>query len=107
MRFLHVARMANHASSISSSGSFQNSKDVLARHTEAKPYHWSIELRYPSPDGRAAQAQAETMSAAEQMFFLGAPLAHVVQYEEGLRADRQERDLRRLARLRTAFRRRG
>ena len=32
-----------------------------------------------------------SMSASEQMFFLGAPLAHVVQYEEFLRAGRIER----------------
>jgi hypothetical protein len=45
------------------------------------------------------------MPASELMFFLGAPFVHVVRYEEELRATRHEKNLRRLARLRTVSRR--
>ena len=40
------------------------------------------------------------MTAAEQMFFVGAPLAHVVQYEEHLKAMRRDQAGRRHARAR-------
>lgn len=40
------------------------------------------------------------MNAAEQMFFFGAPLAHIVGYEEHLREARREQAARRLARSR-------
>lgn len=33
----------------------------------------------------------QLMTASEQMYFLGAPLAHVVQYQEHLRAARRTR----------------
>lgn len=33
----------------------------------------------------------ESLTASEQMFFLGAPLAHVMHYEEKLRGDRRRR----------------
>ena len=46
---------------------------------------------------------AETMTAAELMFFFGAPLAHVVEYEENLKAVRREQAARRLARARNPF----
>jgi hypothetical protein len=52
--------------------------------------------RIPSHSGAAVQLQ--TMPASEQMFFLGAPFAHVVRYEEELRATRPEKNLRRFAR---------
>jgi hypothetical protein len=61
------------------------------------------QVRLSSHSGAAAQLQ--TMPASEQMFFLGAPFAHVVRYEEELRATRHEKNLQRLARLRTASRR--
>lgn len=51
-------------------------------------------------DASAYALMAESMTASEQMFFLGSPLAHVVQYEDELRADR----LRRVANLRQARR---
>jgi hypothetical protein len=41
----------------------------------------------PTADGQAGLTP-ETMTAAEQMFFLGAPLAHVVEYEKMLRIRR-------------------
>lgn len=53
----------------------------------AHPYAWWLELRVPSEEERRA-AQL-FMSASEQMFFVGAPLAHVVQYQEHLRAKQQ------------------
>ncbi len=45
------------------------------------------------PDPSAHTLAAETMTASEQMFFLGAPLAHVVDYEEALREDRLRRSV--------------
>jgi hypothetical protein len=59
---------------------------------------WTVAL--PRPRGAERYLRAETMNAAEQMFFLDAPLAHVVQYEEHLRAVRQERATRRIVRAR-------
>jgi hypothetical protein len=50
----------------------------------AHPYARWLELRVPSEEER--RAGQLNMSASEQMFFVGAPLAHVVQYEEHLRA---------------------
>jgi hypothetical protein len=43
------------------------------------------------------------MTAAELMFFFGAPLAHVVKYEEHLNALRRDQAARRLARRRQPF----
>ena len=56
-------------------------------------YSWSVVLPHPRDRGRRSSAPA--LNASEQMFFFGAPLAHVVQYEEHLRAGRQERAFRR------------
>lgn len=58
-------------------------------------YSWSIALdrRGPLPD-------ASELTAAEQVFFLGAPLAHVLAYEEHLKARRLNWQLSRFARLR-------
>lgn len=50
----------------------------------------------PGYDGTVA----ERMTASEQMYFLGAPLAHVLHYEDELRDDR----LRRAVSLRAARR---
>jgi hypothetical protein len=51
-----------------------------------RAYSWEIPLRKPMiPD---ALLSPETMTAAEQMFFLGAPLAHVVEFEKRLRVRR-------------------
>jgi len=50
--------------------------------------------------GRNRLLSAATMNAAEQMFFFDAPLAHVVHYEDQLRAARHEQATRRLARAR-------
>ena len=53
---------------------------------------------------RAARSlAAETMTAAELMFFFDAPLAHVVEYEEHLKAIRREQAARRLARAHRPF----
>jgi hypothetical protein len=61
---------------------------------------WTIVL---APRDGARALQAETMTAAEQMFFFGAPLAHVVEYEEQLKVLRREQAARRLARARKPF----
>ena len=48
-----------------------------------KPYSWTVELpAFPATGDPAG------MSASEQMFFLGAPLAHVVAYEQDLKQAR-------------------
>jgi hypothetical protein len=56
----------------------------------AHPYAWWLELRVPSEEER--RAGQLNMTASEQMFFVGAPLAHVVQYEDHLRK-REQRGL--------------
>lgn len=43
----------------------------------------------PAPAEVASVVTA--MTASEQMFFLGSPLAHVVRYEDELRTERLER----------------
>jgi hypothetical protein len=49
-------------------------------------YAWRLCLR--APGTRERFLSPETMTPAEQMFFLGAPLAHVVDYERQLRTKR-------------------
>ena len=51
-------------------------------------YCWEIWLRRPDLDDPALDTS--TMTAAEQMFFLGSPLAHVIEYEKHLRARRTD-----------------
>ena len=63
-------------------------------------YSWSLVL--PHPRDRTGPA-AQALNASEQMFFFGAPLAHVVLYEEHLRAVRQEKAIRQLARTPRSF----
>jgi hypothetical protein len=53
-------------------------------------YHWATELSRSS-----LPATQALMTAAEQMFYLGAPLAHVVQWEEEKRARRLRSRFRR------------
>ena len=66
----------------------------------ASAYAWSLVLPHPRDrTGLAAQA----LNASEQMFFFGAPLAHVVLYEEHLRAIRQEKAIRQQARTPRSF----
>jgi hypothetical protein len=65
----------------------------------ARPRAWTIVL--PKPATRALCPEA--MNASELMFFFGAPLAHVVDYEEHVRASRQEKASRVFARSRRAL----
>ena len=70
----------------------------------ADRYAWRLPLRDP----RLAESHLAPrgMTAAEQMFFLGAPLAHVVEYEKRLRVQRVKGPRRGAARLsRIAIRR--
>lgn len=60
-------------------------------------YRWELPLHGPLA-GRDPLTAA-TMTAAEQMFFLGAPLAHVVAYEKLLKISRLMRPERSAARL--------
>ena len=62
---------------------------------------WTLAL--PRPLGANRSLRAETMDAAELMFFYGAPLAHVVEYGDHLKAMRREQAARRLARARKPF----
>lgn len=80
-----------------------SAKELPARCTEAAPHYQAAGLRLSL---RSGPALPQTMPASEQMFFFGAPFAHVVQYEEELRAGRHEKNLRQLTRLHTAPRRR-
>ena len=70
-------------------------------------YRWELRLRGPLED--RDPLTAATMTAAEQMFFLGAPLAHVAAYEKLLKIRRLLRPelnaarLTRLAVRRAAF----
>ena len=61
------------------------------RRPATKPLSWSLVLpRKPGPDG---PLRPDAMNASELMFFFGAPLAHVIRYEEHLRESRREREL--------------
>ena len=51
-------------------------------------------------DGDAQLSQA--MSASELMYFFGAPLAHIVEYQDRLRSTRCEKSFRAAARSRRA-----
>jgi hypothetical protein len=54
--------------------------------------HWDErhcwELRLRRPDGIDPNVTPNMMTASEQMFFLNAPVAHVLDYEKHLRARR-------------------
>jgi hypothetical protein len=64
-------------------------------------YAWTIALPRPGRGGTAPVAQ--DMDASELMFFFGAPLAHVVHYEQHLRQVRAEKAQRALLRSRRPF----
>jgi hypothetical protein len=70
---------------------------LVALRPEAAPRAWSIVLPRPPKYGRPLGP--EEMTASELMFFHGAPLAHVVRYEEHLREQRAEKAARGLMRL--------
>lgn len=55
-------------------------------------YSWTLRLQRPRDS--APDICIEAASASEQMFFWGAPLAHVVSYEEHLKSRRVEDRLR-------------
>ena len=63
-------------------------------------YSWSLVL--PRRRGQGYALQDEAMNASELMFFFGAPLAHVVDYEQHLKAARYERAARESSRGRRA-----
>jgi hypothetical protein len=64
----------------------------------AGAYSWSLAIH--SHDRPGQPLDPETMNASELMFFFGAPLAHVVQYEDHLKASRNVRAARPLSRCR-------
>jgi hypothetical protein len=57
-----------------------------------------LELRRPSPGD--TPLEYDSAVASEQMFFWGAPLAHVVRYEDHLRDMRRRSAMRRLKPMR-------
>ena len=65
---------------------------VTARRPEAIPRQWTIVLPRPPKFGRPLGP--EDMNASEIMFFYGAPVAHIVRYEEHLKAQRAEKAAR-------------
>jgi hypothetical protein len=60
-------------------------------------YCWGIWLR--KPEGEAPVLVPEQMTASEQMFFLGSPLAQVVEYQKFLRSQRHRAVVMGAARL--------
>jgi len=66
----------------------------------ADSYAWTLVL--PRRAGPGKTLRPEQLNASEQMFFFGAPLAHVVRYEEHLKAMRHEKAARVAARSRRA-----
>src|SRR5688500_13709563 len=69
----------------------------IALRPEAARFAWSIVLPRPPKYGRALGP--EEMDVSELMCFYGAPLSHVVRYEEHLREQRAEKAARGLMRL--------
>lgn len=69
----------------------------IAKQSRAGRYSWRLWLRPRACDGRGLAT--ERMTAAEQMFFLGAPLAHILDYEKGLRTRRNREPQRTAGRL--------
>jgi hypothetical protein len=67
---------------------------VIQQHSPAP-----VSSRYGPLDAPLA---AQAMNASELMYFFGAPLAHVVDYEDHLRANRCERTIREMTRGRRA-----
>jgi hypothetical protein len=67
----------------------------------------ALTIDLPKPARPGAALRPEAMSASELMFVFGAPLAHVVDYEEHQRASRREKAVRALVRSRRSFDRRG
>lgn len=51
-----------------------------------------------APFGPVERRLAQAMNASELMYFFGAPLAHVVTYEDRLRASRCDKTIRDVAR---------
>jgi hypothetical protein len=76
-------------------------EELGGRSAVARPQSWMIVL--PKPGQHGAELRPETMNASELMFFFGAPLAHVVAYEEHERVSRQERAVRGFARSHRAL----
>jgi hypothetical protein len=56
---------------------------------QPRSYSWTVALSRPAKPG--VPLRCAELNASEQMFFFGAPLAHVVCYEEHLRQQRVER----------------
>jgi hypothetical protein len=72
------------------SGDLIKRKTLLPEPSNDKPYGWQIPIH-----GRAPFVNIMNMSTAEQMFFLGSALAHVVAYEERRRLQRIDRQMAR------------
>lgn len=70
----------------------------LARLAGTESYSWTVPLQRPM--GSARHMPPSAMNASELMFFFGAPLAHVLAYEEDLRAARRGNAQRALNRAR-------
>jgi hypothetical protein len=68
---------------------------------EVQRHSWTLVLSRKTASGRPVKP--EEMNASEMMFFFGAPLSHVVRYEDHLRAARAERLARGAMRSRRSF----
>jgi hypothetical protein len=76
----------------------QTNQCVGAQEAPLGRYSWTLELRRPTLGD--TQLAYDSAVASEQMFFWGAPLAHVVRYEEHLREMRSRMAMRRLKPMR-------
>lgn len=77
-----------------------NSLKLCRTSRRAGQNSWSLVIPPHDPPGQPLDP--DTMNASELMFFFGAPLAHVVQYEDHLKAVRNTRSSRPLGRCRRA-----
>jgi hypothetical protein len=68
---------------------------------EVQRHSWTLVLSRKTASGRPVRS--EEMNASELMFFFGAPLSHVVRYEDHLRAARAEKLARGAMRSRRSF----
>jgi hypothetical protein len=71
------------------------------RPQEVQWHSWTLVLSRKTASGRPVKP--EEMNASELMFFFGAPLSHVVRYEDHLRAARAEKLARGAMRSRRSF----
>jgi len=76
---------------------------ILRYQTDRPAEQHSPSPALPGSPPLARALAAEAMNASELMYFFGAPLAHVVDYEDHIRANRHEKAVREMTRGRRAL----